>query len=104
MATLNLIWRCVMAENITKLPVKKEGGALAAQRLWAPFESLRREIDRLFEDFDGGWRSPFGRSLFDVQPFRSRETTRTSVTAGDVAETKKAYKITAELPGIEEKN
>jgi hypothetical protein len=27
-------------------------------------------LDRLFEDFQlGSWRSPFGRSVFDVQPF-----------------------------------
>jgi len=90
-----------MAETITKLPVKNEGGTAAA-RPWAPFENLRREIDRLFDDFNGGWR-PFGRS-FDVQPFWSREATWTAVPAVDVAETDKAYEITAELPGIDEKN
>jgi HSP20 family protein len=93
-----------MAETITKLPVKKEGGTAAAPRPWAPFESLRREIDRLFEDFNGGWRSPFGRSFFDVQPFWSREAAWPAAPAVDVAETDKAYEITAELPGIDEKN
>lgn len=93
-----------MAETITKLPVKNEGAATAAPRPWRPFESLRREIDRLFDDFDGGRRGPFGRSLFDIQPFWSREPTWTAVPAVDVAETDKAYEITAELPGIDEKN
>lgn len=93
-----------MAETITKLPVKNEGGPAAAPRSWTPFESLRREIDRLFDDLNGGWRVPFGRSLFDVQPFWSRESTWTATPAVDVAETDKAYEITAELPGIDEKN
>ena len=37
---------------------------------WRPFDGLRREVDRLFEDFQlGAWRSPFGRGAFDIQPF-----------------------------------
>ncbi|TIO50164.1 MAG: Hsp20/alpha crystallin family protein, partial [Mesorhizobium sp.] len=43
-----------MAEAATKLPVKSEKNALAPARSdnWmGPFESLRREIDRLFDDF-----------------------------------------------------
>jgi HSP20 family protein len=94
-----------MAEP-TKLPVKTEQKpASAALRPWRPFENLRREIDRLFDDFDGGlWRSPFGRSFFDVQPFGRREMAWAATPAVDVAETDKAYEITAELPGIDEKN
>jgi HSP20 family protein len=72
---------------------------------WRPFESLRHEIDRLFEDFDGGmWRSRFGRPTFDLQPFWPRESTWAAVPAVDIAETDKAYEITAELPGMDEKN
>lgn len=93
-----------MAEAITKLPVKtEERKATAALRPWRPFDNLRREIDRLFEDFDGGLlRSPFGRSFFDVQPFWPRESW--AVPAVDIAETEKSYEISAELPGIDEKN
>ncbi|TIO04119.1 MAG: Hsp20/alpha crystallin family protein, partial [Mesorhizobium sp.] len=42
-----------MAEAATKLPVKTEKStAPAPAGNWtAPFESLRREIDRLFDDF-----------------------------------------------------
>jgi HSP20 family protein len=90
-----------MAEA-TKLPVKKSGEP-SGLREWRPFETLRREMDRLFEDFDRGfWRSPFRRSLFDVEPFWRRELTWTTTPAMDVAETDKAYEITAELPGMTE--
>ena len=56
-----------MAETITKLPVKTdEKKAGTAFRPWRPVENLRREIDRLFEEFDGGiWLSPLARSLFE---------------------------------------
>ena len=49
-----------MAETITKLPVKtEEKGTASALRPWRPFDSLRREIDQLFDEFDGGvWRWP----------------------------------------------
>jgi HSP20 family protein len=94
-----------MAEA-TKLPVKTDERKLAAVPApWRPFENLRREIDRLFEDFDGGmWRSRLGRSLFDVQSFRPREANWAATPAVDVAETEKAYEIAAELPGMDEKN
>jgi HSP20 family protein len=92
-----------MAEP-TKLPVKNEK-ASPAPTPWTPFESLRREIDRLFDDFGGGfWRTPFRRSVFDMAPAWGRDVTWPTVPAVDVTDTEKAYEITAELPGIDEKN
>ncbi len=90
-----------MAEP-TKLPVKTEKTA-APPATWRPFESLRREIDRLFDDFDGGFRRSRG-SVFDLAPFWGRESTRFAAPAVDFTDTEKAYEITAELPGIDEKN
>lgn len=93
-----------MAEA-TKLPVKTEERKAPGIASWRPFESLRHEIDRLFEDFDGGmWRSRFGRSTFDLHPSWPRGSTWAAVPAVDIAETDKAYEITAELPGMDEKN
>jgi len=92
-----------MAEP-TKMPVKTEKSTAAATSPWRPFENLRREIDRLFDDFGGFGRSPFQRSFFDVEPFGRGELTRTAAPAIDVSQTDKAYEITAELPGMDEKN
>jgi HSP20 family protein len=97
---------CVIAETITKLPVKtEEKGTASALRPWRPFDSLRREIDQLFDEFDGGvWRWPFRRSLFDIEPFRRSEAGFGAIPAVDVTESDKAYEIAAELPGMSDKN
>ena len=48
-----------MAEAATKLPVRTEEKKTDRPTEWRPFESLRREVERLFDDFQvGSWRSP----------------------------------------------
>jgi len=98
-----------MAEAATKLPVKteekKSEEKTTALQAWRPFETLRREVDRLFEDFDRGpWRLPFRRSVFDIEPFWRRELTWGAAPAVDIVEKDNAYEVTAELPGLDEKN
>ncbi len=98
-----------MAEAATKLEIKTEDKKPEQKGVRAvashPFASLRREIDRLFDDFEwGSWRSPFTRGLFDVAPFLRGEVTRGKVPAIDVAETPSGYEVAAELPGLDEKN
>ena len=59
---------------MAKLTVKTGGKQMPALTEWRPFEALHREIDSLFDNFDGGfWRFPFGRSVFDVEPLGRRE-------------------------------
>jgi HSP20 family protein len=72
---------------------------------WRPFDSLRHEIERLFEDFDRGrWPVPFRRSVFDMEPLWRHEVAAGGSPATDIVEKDKAYEITAELPGLEEKD
>src|SRR5262245_1296320 len=72
---------------------------------WRPFEGLRREVDRLFEDFQlGSWRSPFGRGAFDVQPFWRGDlwSRAPAVDIVDIVDKENAYELSAELPGMDE--
>ena len=87
----------------TKLPVTKKASPQSPTgEAWRPFDTLRKEVDRLFEDFgDDFWRRPF-RSLATFE--RSWPTKFAAAPAVDVSETDKAYEITAELPGMDEKN
>jgi len=94
-----------MADNPAKVPGKVEKMAPSTLQPWRPFENLRREVDRLFDDFSSGmWRSPFGRSFFDIEPFRRSEVALGVVPAVNITPTDKGYEITAELPGMEEKD
>lgn len=91
-----------MAEAATKLPVKTEKAAErpAAPDVWRPFETLRREIDRLFDDFDRSW-VPFKRWRLDWEPFARRDAIWDAAPVVDIVEREKEYEITAELPGID---
>jgi len=93
-----------MAENVTKMPAKRETAEPSLTTGWPPFESLRQEIDRLFDDFGLSFRWPFGRSRFTAEPLFGRRTVLAKMPAVDVVETEKAYEITADLPGMDEKD
>ena len=93
-----------MAEPTSKVPLKSERTGSLVPQMWHPFDSMRREFDHFFDDFGGGfWRSPLRSPLFDAAPFRRAEAAFRAP-AADVSETDKAYQITAELPGMDEKN
>lgn len=72
------------------IPVGRERNAFAQ-----PFVSLQREIDRLFEDFTRGFPSLAGGNGGNGSAL---------VPSTDVTETDKEIEITAELPGLEEKD
>ena len=92
-----------MAENVNyEIPVKQERTANvpSTTQVWAPFVSLRREMDRLFDDFGQGfWQLPSRRSIFDVEPIWGADVTWEVTPAVDVAESEKAYELKANYPG-----
>jgi HSP20 family protein len=101
-----------MAEPASKLSVKSEGEAAKAPTgrrslsPWQPFESLRQEIDRLFDDVTRGFAgSPSYRRLAEFGPSWPWESASSvAAPAVDVAEKEKEYQVTAELPGMDESN
>lgn len=90
----------------TKVPVtttSKEAAKPAIEsQPWRPLDFLKREIDRVFDDYGSDfWRRPF-RSLADFEPLWSQKLSL--MPAVDIVESDKAYEITCELPGMDEKN
>jgi HSP20 family protein len=98
---------CDMAQTGTNVPVEteKQAGAAAPaprEEAWMPFDALRREVDRLFEDIRPmGWRLPFGRPSAFEMAWPRNEAFRIAP-AMDLAERNGGYEITAELPGMDE--
>lgn len=97
-----------MAEAKSNIALKKDEEAPERRvpREWEPFESMRRQIDRMFEDFGRGvgLLRPFGRSMLDARPSWSFEQGWGRAPAVDVCEHEKEYEITAELPGMDASN
>ena len=92
-----------MAEKISQLPVKRDAGRLMSSPFRA-FEQMRRHIDRMFDDFGTDfWYAP-SRSPFDMEPGWRRGNGWEKMPAVDVVEKDNAYEISAELPGMDEKD
>jgi HSP20 family protein len=75
------------------IPWGRGGGNVPAPRATDPFFALHREVNRLFDDF---WRD------FSVPSLASFG--RGTWPNLDVSETDKEIRVTAELPGMEEKD
>ena len=77
---------------------KTTPGTLAVRREWEyPFGSFQREMNKLAEDLFGGF------NLLPWAPLEKRLAT-TFTPRVDVSETDKEIKISAELPGMDEKD
>ncbi len=97
-----------MVSTAKKMPVTREepeSKSPVALEPWHHFDSLRRQVDHLFDEFTRSpLHLPFGRRMFDVEPFWRRELSLRGMPAVDIAEKDKSFEITAELPGMDEKN
>jgi HSP20 family protein len=92
---------------MVKKPVSKTGTAEAkapavAEGDWfdASFMDLRRQMDRLFDSFAGGWHLPSIAAPFAPPALRGG----TISPRFDVSETDDAVEVSVELPGIDEKD
>lgn len=94
--------------NEEKVPVSKdpkENRDVARTGAWHPFDTLRSQIDHLFEDFNrSGFRNPLSRGFPSVEPFWRANDLNAVMPAIDITEKDNAFEVTAELPGMEEKD
>lgn len=65
---------------------------------WPAFDDLRRRMDHLFHDL------PARKYLGEAEPFERFFSSFSTVPAVDVVEKDAEYRISAELPGLDEKN
>jgi len=95
-----------MAEAVEKMPIRvsKPGSRARMRGGSQPVEQLRTEIDRLLSDFlRGYWHIPFRRSAVDVEPIWRGDISLAATPAVDIVDKDDSYKLTAELPGVDEK-
>ena len=95
-----------MAEAAKKMPIRmsRADSRAGTHGLSHPVEQFWTEIDRLLSDFlRGYWHIPFRRSAVDVEPIWRGEISLGATPVVDIVDKDDAYKLTAELPGVDEK-
>jgi HSP20 family protein len=85
------------------VPVDVKKGPPAQASLPDVWQSFRNDMDRLFDRFGRGFGLPSLRRMFDMEP-PWRSSFSFPMPAIDMSEDENAYKITAELPGMEPKD
>jgi HSP20 family protein len=91
----------VMANDETKVPVKTTSttpSPFPELFDWHPLDQLRRQINSLLHEL------PSRRNLAEIEPFDRFFTGWPALPAVDLVEKDDEYRISAELPGLDEKN
>ena len=91
-----------MANKSSKAPAKPDQSSRYVN-VWDPLSSFRREFDRLFDDFTAVSGQRPG-SILSAEPFGRSEFGLGQLPAVDIVEHDKDYQVTAELPGMGEKD
>ena len=81
-----------MVDIKSLVPWRERFQAPATREASDPFVAFRREVDRMFDSFFGGFGRELGPGWAGIRP------------AIDLAETDKDVVLTAELPGVSEKD
>jgi HSP20 family protein len=90
-----------MAQTVPVKTTSGDGGRVVGGT--DPFTALRRQVDHLFDDFTSGlWGLPFGRGMLDLS--RGMLAGSAVTPQIDVKETPDSFQVTAELPGLAEKD
>jgi len=97
-----------MEKDETQAHVEQQSAAAPSggdAQAWLPLVTLRREIDRLFEaSFLNPFRGlPLQGSMFDLEPSRQGGSSAAQP-AMDLVDRGNAYELTADMPGLDEKN
>jgi len=92
-----------METAMADVPVEVKKSSPAQANVPDVWHSFRGEMDRLFDRFGSGFGFPSLRRMFDIEP-AWRSSFSFSMPAIDMSEDEKAYKISAELPGIDAKD
>src|SRR5438876_9703901 len=92
-----------METAMAEVPVEVKKATPAQTNVPDVWQSFRSEMDRLFDRFGTGFGFPSLRRMFEIEP-AWRSSFSFSTPAIDMSEDEKAYKISAELRGIEAKD
>src|SRR5271169_1769631 len=91
----------MMETAMADVPIEAKKATPAGAPVPDVWRSFRSEMDRLFDRFG----FPSLRRMFDIEPgWRPVSSFSFSAPAIDMSEDDKAYKITAELPGLDAKD